>query len=170
MCSIPAATLAFTIASAAVSAHSASVQGRNAQRIANYNAKVAEIQEQDARARGGYAANAKRQEVKKALATQNAQIAAGGLDTSSGASLTLAADTSWGGALDAKAIEVNAMREAFGYQTQAVQSRLDGAAAKYNGRGEAFGTLLSGAGRAMGTYSSLGLGSNAGSANTKKGP
>lgn len=131
--------------------------GKSQQAVAEYNAQQNEMQALDARARGGQEANMKRMEVKQALAKQNAQLAASGVDTSVGSSLTLSGDTAWAGELDARTIEVNALRQAYGFQSQSVGSRLQGKAAMRNARGESFGTLLSGVGSVGKTLAGLTL-------------
>lgn len=142
---IAIATMATTAVSTGVSAYSSYQSGKSQQKIADYNAKVQEIQAQDARARGGFEANQKRREVAATLGQQQAQLAANGVETSSGTALTLASDTAWAGEMDAKTIEVNALRAAYGYEQEAVGTRLQGKAAMRNARGEAYGSLLSGA-------------------------
>lgn len=141
------AALAASALGAGMSAYSSYQSGKNQQKIADYNAKVQEIQAQDARARGGFEANQKRREVAAVLGQQQAQLAANGVETSSGTALTLASDTAWAGEMDAKTIEVNALRAAYGYEQEAVGTRLQGKAAMRNARGEAYGSLLSGVGK-----------------------
>lgn len=147
------------IAGAATSAYSSYQSGKNQQKIAEYNAKVAETQALDARARGGYEANQKRREVASVLGQQQTQMAANGIETSSGSALNLASDTAWAGEMDAKTIEVNALRAAYGYEQEAVGTRLQGKAAMKNARGAAYGSLLSGASKAGSMYSQFNLGS-----------
>lgn len=141
------AALAASLVGAGVSAYSSYQSGKSQQAIADYNAKTQEIQAQDARARGGFEANQKRREVAAALGQQQTQLAANGVETASGTSLNLASDTAWAGELDAKTIEVNALRAAYGYEQEAVGSRLQGKAAMRNARGSAYGSLLSGIGQ-----------------------
>lgn len=146
------ATMAVTAASAAYSGYSSYQSGKNQQKVADYNAKVAETQALDARARGGFEANQKRREVAAILGQQQTQLAANGVETASGSALTLASDTAWAGEMDAKTIEVNALRAAYGYQQEAVGSRLQGKVARSNGTGAAYGSLLSGAAKTFSMY------------------
>lgn len=139
------ATLAVTAASAAYSGYSSYQSGKNQQKVADYNAKVAETQALDARARGGFEANQKRREVAAVLGQQQTQMAANGIETASGSALNLASDTAWAGEMDAKTIEVNALRAAYGYEQEAVGTRLQGQVARRNANGQAIGSLLSGA-------------------------
>lgn len=139
------ATLAVTAASAAYSGYSSYQSGKNQQKVAEYNAKVAETQALDARARGAAEANQKRREVAAVLSQQQTQMAANGIETASGSALNLASDAAWAGEMDAKTIEVNALRAAYGYEQEAVGTRLQGQVARRNANGQAIGSLLSGA-------------------------
>lgn len=148
--------IAASLIGAGVSAYSSYQSGKSQQAIAEYNAKTQEIQAQDARARGGFEANEKRREVAATIGQQQTQLAANGVETASGTALNLASDTAWAGELDAKTIEVNALRAAYGYEQEAVGSRLQGKAAMRNARGSAYGSLLSGIGSTgTATYSML---------------
>ena len=141
-----------TVAAAGFSAYSSYQSGKSQQAVADYNAKVQEIQAQDARARGGFEANQKRKEVSAVLGQQQTQLAANGVETSSGTALTLASDTAWAGEMDAKTIEVNALRAAYGYEQEAVGTRLQGKAARRNANGQAIGSLLGGVSQAYNSY------------------
>ena len=141
-----AVSMGLMAAGTLMSAYSSIQEGKSAEEQAKYNARMAEIQADDARARGAVEANKVRQDTKRAIATQQTQLAANGVDTASGSSLTLMSDTARAGEIDAKTAEVNAMREAFGYQSQAESYRFSGKAAKQNAYGSAVGSLLTGAG------------------------
>ena len=143
------ASMAATLAGAGVGAYSSYQQGKSAEAQAEYNAKQAEAQAADAQLRGGIEANQKRQEVRRAIATQQTQLAANGVETSSGSALTLMGDTAREGEIDAQTAYANAMREAYGYQSQATAYRFSGKTAKSNAYGQAAGSLLSGVGKAM---------------------
>ncbi len=146
------ASMAAALAGAGVSAYSSIQQGKSAQAQAEYNAKQAEIQAEDAQLRGGIEANRKRQEVRRVLAAQQTKLAANGVETSSGSALNLFGDTSREGELDAQTAYANAMREAYGYQSQATSYRFSGKSAMSNAYGQAAGSLLSGAGKALDTW------------------
>lgn len=149
------ASMAAALAGAGVSAYSSIQQGKSAEAQAEYNAKQAELQAEDAQLRGGIEANRKRQEVRRVLAAQQTKLAANGVDTASGSALNLFADTSREGELDAQTAYANAMREAYGYQSQATSYRFSGKASKSNAYGQAAGSLLSGAGKALDTWTSI---------------
>lgn len=149
------ASMAAALAGAGVSAYSSIQQGKSAQAQAEYNAKQAEIQAEDAQLRGGIEANRKRQEVRRVLAAQQTKLAANGVETSSGSALNLFGDTSREGELDAQTAYANAMREAYGYQSQATSYRFSGKTAMSNAYGQAAGSLLSGAGKALDTWTSV---------------
>lgn len=149
------AAMAAAIAGAGVSAYSSIQQGKSAEAQAEYNAKQAELQAEDAQLRGGIEANKKRQEVRRVLAAQQTKLAANGVDTASGSALNLFGDTSREGEIDAQTAYANAMREAYGYQSQATSYRFSGKTAMSNAYGQAAGSLLSGAGKALDTWSSI---------------
>lgn len=149
------ASMAAALAGAGVSAYSSIQQGKSAQAQAEYNAKQAEIQAADAQLRGGIEANQKRQEVRRVLAAQQTKLAANGVDTASGSALNLFGDTSREGEMDAQTAYANALREAYGYQSQATSYRFSGKTAMSNAYGQAAGSLLSGAGNALGTWNSV---------------
>jgi len=149
------ASMAAALAGAGVSAYSSIQQGKSAQAQAEYNAKQAEIQAEDAQLRGGIEANRKRQEVRRVLAAQQTKLAANGVETSSGSALNLFGDTSREGELDAQTAYANAMREAYGCQSQATSYRFSGKTAMSNAYGQAAGSLLSGAGKALDTWTSV---------------
>lgn len=159
------ASMAAALAGAGASAYSSYQQGKSAQEQAEYNAKQAEAQASDAQLRGGIAANQKRQEVRRTIAAQQTKLAANGVETSSGSALNLMADTSREGELDAQTAYANAMREAYGYQSQATAYRYSGKTAMSNAYGQAAGSLLSGAGTAMSKWTPS---SSVNSALTKK--
>ena len=160
------ASMAAALAGAGVSAYSSIQQGKSAQAQAEYNAKQAEAQAADAQLRGGIAANQKRQEVRRAVAAQQTQLAANGVETSSGSALSLMSDTSREGELDAQTAYANAIREAYGYQSQATSYRFSGKSAMSNAYGQATGSLLSGAGSALKSWS-VGSGSSFGGTSKK---
>lgn len=148
------AGLAASLAGAGVGAYSSYQQGKSAEAQAEYNAKQAEAQAADAQLRGGIEANQKRQEVRRAIASQQTQLAANGVETSSGSGLTLMSDAAHEGELDAQTAYANAMREAYGYQSQATAYRYSGKTAKSNAYGQAAGSLLSGVSSAASTWKS----------------
>lgn len=91
--------------------------------LADYNAAVADLQAQDAVARGREQENRFRKGVNGMIGAQRAGIAAGNIDVGYGSAVDVQADAAFLGELDALQIRTNAARESWGYQVEAVDSR-----------------------------------------------
>lgn len=141
------------------------VQQANAQADAEeYNAKVADMnatlserRARDALERGKLEEQQKRREVAQIEGRQKAAMAANGVDLSFGSPLDTLVDTAVMGELDALTIRSNTAREAYDHQVAAVNGRADAnlrrmnaSATKKGGNLAAFGTILTGAGKAYG--------------------
>jgi len=87
--------------------------------IDEFNAGVYEGQATDAVTRGQETEKRFRVQIKGLIGSQRASYAGQGLDVSSGSAVDVQEDTARQGELDAIAIQVNAAREAWGYQVQA---------------------------------------------------
>lgn len=149
---------AFTVASTLFSAYGQMQQASYQSDMAEYNAAVArnnamvaDWQAKDATARGSIAEERQRVKVRQMIGAQRAQGAAQGLLVDSGSLGALTDETAKFGEEDAQMIRVNAMREAFGYQTDAGNYRAQSAALRSNadayttqGYFNAGGTLLAG--------------------------
>lgn len=83
------------------------------------NARIADLQAQDAVLRGQEAARQKLVQTRGLIGSQRATLAAQGIDVESGTALDLQVETAGLGALDALTIRNNAAREAWGYRVQA---------------------------------------------------
>ena len=149
---------ALTIAAAVVSAYSAYQQGQTAKKIANYNAKMAEYSAEDAVKRGSIEADQQRARARQLAAQQRAVMGASGVESDTGTLGNVLQQTATLGELDARQIEANAQREAWGMRSQANIARYEGAARAQAGALEGFGTLIGGAARAWGMYKSLNVG------------
>ena len=122
-----------------------SVLGGNAAKSANdYNARVAEIQAQDALQRGKEDEALYRLGVKSLMGSQTADFAGQNVDVTSGTAVDVRADTAYLGELDAQTIRRNAQREAWGYSVQAQQSRQAGRQAQRSGYFDAAASVLGG--------------------------
>lgn len=122
--SLAIAGLAIGAVSAGVSAYGSYQQVQSANRAADYNAKVADYEAQDAEARGRIDAKAKRLEVARMISSQRAGYSGSGVVVDDGSALAVTQDTAHFGELDALAIKQNAARGAWGYKNQANLSRL----------------------------------------------
>lgn len=115
-------------------------------RAAEYKAKQARIQAQDALERGKAEESAKRREIQQLEGRQRALMAAGGLDLGSGSPLTILADTAQYGELDVQNIRRNARREADYYEEEGRLALTSAEDTKVAGMFSGFSTVVSGVG------------------------
>lgn len=141
-----------SLAATAVTAYGQYQQGQTQKDIANYNARGAEMQAEDALQRGQVAVDAQRAKVRQILGSQRAIMGASGAEVGSGTLGKVLDQTATLGELDARQIEVNAAREAWGLKTQATGARLGGEMAATGGLYGAGGSLLTGGSQAYGIY------------------
>jgi len=142
------ASLGTSVLSTGATAYSQSnairTQGKYQQQQLETNMRLANIQANDAIARGESAANEQKKKVKQLIGTQRAALAAQGIEVNSDTALDIQADTAGMGALDVLTIKNNAWREAWGYKVQALdysgQAVMAGISSKFN----ATQTLLTG--------------------------
>ena len=166
------ASLAATAGSTVIGAMGAAQQGEAAQRSANYNAQVAEMnatladrRAKDAIERGARDEQRKRLEVARIQGQQRAALAAGGIDMSFGSPLDTIVDSAVAGELDALTIRSNAYREAYDHRVDGTNrrasanlSRMEGENARQAGYMSAAGTVLTGVGTAARQYRSSSIG------------
>jgi hypothetical protein len=91
--------------------------------LSDYNAQVAELQASDAVDRGAEAESRYRSQIRGAIGSQRANIAAGNIDVNYGSAVDVQADAAFLGELDALQIKTNAAREAWGYKVEAEDYR-----------------------------------------------
>jgi hypothetical protein len=137
-----------------MSAYGAYQQGQTAKKIAKYNADVANYSAEDAMKRGSIEADQQRARARQIAASQRAAMGASGVESDTGTFGKVLEQTATMGELDARTIEANAMREAWGLRSQAKISQYEGASRAQAGGLEAFGTLLGGAAKTYGVYQS----------------
>ena len=142
----------FLAAGTAVSAYGQIQQGRTQRAIADRNATVLNYQASDAAVRGSQEEQIQRQKVQQLIASQTAAAGASGADVGSKSFGDVMAQTAATGELDAQQIRMNAMREAWGFKTQAEGLKWQGAAAEKAGYLGAAGTAITGFGAAYGNY------------------
>lgn len=133
-------------------AQAASLRGRFENDVAERNAQLAERQGRDAINRGATAEDRQRLETRQEIGSSRAQLAAQGVDVSSGSGAAVTASESLIGDLDALTIRNDAARQAWGYDVEASNSRTQGKLALLAGENEAatqraasVSTLLTGA-------------------------
>jgi hypothetical protein len=106
------------------------------------NARLANMQAEDAIARGEKnSANIKTQ-TKKLIGAQRARLAAQGLDLSEDDALAIQQESAAMGAEDAQTIKNNAWQEAWGYRVQAQDYTNKGVFARIQGKNKANSTIL----------------------------
>ena len=136
------------VAGAGVSAYSAVEQGRAQDRLAKYNALVAERAAQDKTRDAMLEAKAQRDQSRRALAKTRALYAKAGVVDTTGSPLMVQAEQA--GELEKAAVtyEVAGVNEATRLRAQAALDRMAGTAARRGSYLSATGTILSGLGSA----------------------
>lgn len=142
------AGLAMSAAGAGFSAAGSMKAGKYAKEVGEYNAAVANLQANDALARGEEAERRHRMQVRQLVGAQRASFAAQGVDVNDpdSSALDVQADAAALGELDALTIRQNAAREAWGYRAQAQDARIRGQIGYAEGTNKAVGTILGTAG------------------------
>ena len=87
--------------------------------MTEYNAAIAELQAQDAIARGEWSADRMAEEIDQVIGSQRAGFAAGNIDVGFGSTADTQADAAALGALDISQIRNNAAADAWGFRVQA---------------------------------------------------
>lgn len=119
-------------------------QGEFTQSMYDANARIAEMQGQDAIRRGDKEASNLKKASKRMIGTQRAALAAQGIEIDSGSAADIQTDTAELAAQDVLTIKNNAWREAWGYRVQANDLRGKGKYAKAAAENEAASTMLTG--------------------------
>ncbi|MCP5089784.1 MAG: hypothetical protein GY949_02555 [Gammaproteobacteria bacterium] len=151
MCNPVALQAGIAVVSTVFTANQQRAEGRYRQGVSEYNARVSENEAQRTRTVGVEEENAHRQQVAMLISKQKAQQGASGIDVNTGAPLTLRDDTAVLGEADALRIRGNYEDRATALETGAALEQDAGAFARSAGNSNAFGTLLSGAGKVMDT-------------------
>lgn len=140
-------------------ARGAEAAGKYEQKVFETNAEVADMQAQDAIARGREAEMRQRRAGHRLIGSQRAALAAQGIEVDSGSALDVQKDTAGLSELDALTIRNNAAREAWGFTVQAMDLRNQGRLARMGAktqaqslRNQSVSTLLSGASEMFSMY------------------
>lgn len=131
---------------AGVSAYGKIRAGNETKKLFDRNAGYAELQAEDALARGKVEEKKARRQTEQVIGSQRAGLAGQGVDVNTGSALETQADAAYLGELDALTIRNNAAKEAWGYRVQATDLRERGKIAKREGEFGAFNTILGSAG------------------------
>jgi hypothetical protein len=135
---IGAITNAFSRASAL------KAQGDYESTIANTNAKIANLQASQALEAGDMAASRKNLQTQQQVGAIKAAQGASGVDVASGSSAAVRAGAEGAGAVDELTIRNNAQRQAWGYQTEAINDTFKGQFAQLTAKAGATQSLLAG--------------------------
>lgn len=140
-------------------AQGASLRGRFENDVAERNAQIAEKQGADASNLGELEANRERGQTGQEISSGRAAAGASGADVSTGSAAAQTASQQLIGDVDALTIRNNAARQAWGFDVQAANERMQGRLAQLAGENEAatdrvssYGTLLTAATSAYGSY------------------
>lgn len=141
---------ASTLAGSYSQSQSINAKGEYQRQMADSKAKTFELQAKDAQDRGNQSYLEQIKKTNEIQASQKAAQAAGGADIGTGSLAIERSTTRLMGETDAATIKNNAWREAYGYQTQANNTRAEGEFAALAARNEANNTLLTGGLKAVG--------------------
>ncbi len=108
----------------------------------NNNAVSEKYAADDAMARGAVEEQKQRDRARKVMGEQRAALAANGMDATTGSGSQILTDSAGFGEFDAIVARNNAMKQAYGFDTQADNLRAQGAAARKAGTNQAVGTAL----------------------------
>lgn len=96
--------------------------------ISDFNARMSEAKAKDALYRARETEKQFGMGIRAEIGAQRASYGAQGIDVNLGSALDVQTDTAYQGALDALTIRVNGAREAWGFQVEAANTRLESAA------------------------------------------
>lgn len=119
-------------------------QGEYQKMMAGFNARLSEIQAQDAIDRGEVEATRLKKQTKQLVGEQRASLAAQGIDINSGSAYDVQQDAKEAAVVDTMTIRNNAAREAWGYKVQAQNSVSQGNYQSIAANQNANATMLTG--------------------------
>lgn len=149
---IPQTLAGLALIQGVTGAYSSFIRGRAERRLAEANARIAKMKARDALKRGREAVAVSRQGTRKLVGSQRAVLAAQGIRLDVGSAQDIQQEALDVGELDALTIQNNALREGFGFSSQAEEERLRGRLAFGAGVTEGLDTLLTGGIRAAGFF------------------
>lgn len=144
------AGIGLAVGGTALSMHEENVAAQDAAHQANVNARIADLRASDALSRGARAAGILRTRTSKLVARQRVAYANSGVDESVGTPAQVEAATRAQGELDAQTAKNNAAREAWGYESGAIQLGLQGQIDRQRAQQQQIGTFLGGTGKVLG--------------------
>jgi thioesterase domain-containing protein len=126
--------------------------GEANKKINEYNAKVLDAQATDAVARGEEQVGLIEIDARRTVGAQRTSLAGQGIDLSSETAQAIQADTAVQAAKDIRTTKANALREAWGYRSQAQGARMAGKYAYQGAMLNSAGSLLTGTAQTAGAY------------------
>lgn len=147
--------IGLTAASGIVSAKSQIDAGNYAAKVAENNAKVADIRAQEELRKGAQEDLQQRWKIRALAGKQATAIGANNVVGSTGTALDILGETAMFGEVDLNTIRNNAARASWGHKVEASNLRAEAKASKYQGRMGAFGTLLSTGSQVAGMWGKL---------------
>lgn len=133
-----------SIAGGIENAQSIKAQGEYQQTVANTNAKMAELQGNEALVMGSYAASRRNIQARQQVGQARTAMAGSGVDLSSGTAKSVISATQNVGMQDEIMIRNNAARQAWGYKMQAMQDTFQGKYASLTANAQARQSILTG--------------------------
>lgn len=158
MCYVQFAMAAITLIAGAKQADQEREDGNANQKIEENNAKLAEQQANDAAILGARESEKSAWRTRAIIGQQKAAAAANNLDLDIGTPADLTMETAMLGGADRSAIGMDAARKAWGFQSDALNSRNRGALARWQGHSQANLTILNSIGQSLSYFGSMGSG------------
>lgn len=146
------------LAGTAMTAYGQIQKGKAEGEMADYNANVTTQRSNEALQMGSIAEEQQRNKVRQVEGSQTAAMGASGAVAGSGSFGSVLDQTSQFGEMDALTVRNNALKQAWGLQTQAVGDQLQGSYARQGAGISAMGSLLSGSVNAYGVGTNWGKG------------
>lgn len=144
------ASMLFTAGAGYVQGKSQEDAGKYQAAVSKQNAELSDLRASQAATIGSIQEEQHRAKVRQMAGAQRAQYAANGIDLGSGVVQDMLDQTITMGETDALTIRYNAMNEAWGYRTQAVNDRNEGRFAEWSGKQQKRGTFMTTAANLVG--------------------
>jgi len=139
---VTAAVVGVTVGSGLYSANAQRKAGRQQQRVADFNARVAEVQAQDAIMRGEFDVQRSWQDTQRFVGAQRAAAAGQNVIVDQDSVGALVDETRAIGAKDMETLRYNAAMEAWGYRVEGKDQSMRGQIARRTANNQAMGTLI----------------------------
>lgn len=133
---------------ALISAAAPVVAGYYQAAVAKNNAQIADYNVKDTKAAGAAAVDQSQTRTAQTIGGERAGFSASGIDPNFGTAVDVQSDTAKLGALDALTIRQNYLKQAYGYQVQAISDRAEGKSDIAQGYFGGFSSLMSSASQA----------------------